>query len=87
MPIDEDVLQDKIIEYSTKADDCQILYQKYMAVISNLRGIERTKIGEDPDTNEPIMNEPDDRGTGKKMNPARRQEVYDENVAIGDALP
>lgn len=85
MPIDEVVLESKITEYSAKADICQKKYQAIMAVVSQLSAIRQIRTGVVDDV--PVMEDPTDRGTGKTITSARRQEVYDENVALGDILP
>ena len=79
MPVDETVLETKIAEYIVKANLLNDKIRNFQSVTANLVSIKKT--GENKDI------DPKDRSTMKPMNPARRQEIFDENIAYGDSLP
>jgi hypothetical protein len=79
MPVDETILETKIAEYVVKSNLCNVKIRNFQGVIANLTSIRKT--GENKDI------DPKDKGTMKPMNTARRQEIFDDNIAYGDSLP
>ncbi len=85
MPVDNQIIKDKIIALDAKMAINHAERNELRSVIEGLQSIlevEDPLSQTDPKAMKPVM----DRGTGADINPARRQSVYDAQIVRADAL-
>ena len=89
MPIDEDKINELVSKLSTeigkqnaKALKIERVLVAFQSIQQRIRKVQNEDTGEVEDQKAPII----DPGTGRKITPVRRQEVYDACLADANAI-